>query len=224
MHYHNSFLKCLDIGLRCLFTSVSSEWTIASQDRCPLAKWHASFGLKHGRQLIKAYEHVLCIYAIRHNPLCSMQKYFLLPRLLWVLGSISAWTIMSITSVSRLETSKYCRVLFTNIHSEVIQFLPSIDNTSHIQTIHRHVLLSCQLSQRLLLVPGTEQGPTSGTGKGWYPFLVQSYSAGNRNSFSGLLSEANHKWSIYPVNHRVGFSIYVQFLSQCHKKKCANTF
>lgn len=70
---------------------------------------------------------------------------------------------MSITSVSRLGTSKYCRVLFTNTHSGVMQFLLSVDNMSHMKTTHRHMLLSCQLSQYLLLVPGTELRLTSST-------------------------------------------------------------
>lgn len=121
---------------------------------------------------------VMRIYARKHNPLCSMQKYFLLPWLLWVLGSISAWKIMSLTSVSRLETIKYCRVLSISIHLGVIPSLLSIGNRIHIKTLHWHMLPSCQLSQWLLLGPGTELGLTSGTKTkadvpSWGKFVVQ---------------------------------------------------
>lgn len=111
---------------------------------------------------------VMHIYAIRHNPLCSMQKYFLLPPLLWVLGSISTWIVMSRTSVFRLETRKYCRGLFTTVYLEVIPSLLSTDNKSRIKIIQGHMLLSCQLLQELLQVPGTELGLTSRTE--WCPF------------------------------------------------------
>lgn len=157
------------------------------------------------------------LYAINHNPLCSMRKYFLLPQLLWVLGSISAWKIMSLTSVSKLETSKYCRVLFTNIHLGVIPFLLSSSSRIQTKTLPWHMLPSCQLSRGLLLGPGSEFGLTRGT-KGWCPFLVQSCSPGRANCYSGLLSEANHEWSICPINQQVGFSIGVQHFPSALKR------
>lgn len=156
-------------------------------------------------------------YAIRHKPLCSIQKYFLLPWLLWVLESISAWPIMSITSVFGVETRKYCRVLFTNIHLEVIQFLLSVE-IQVIETEITDMLLSCQLSQEQLLIPGIKTHKQHSQ-RLMPPFWVQSYCPGIRNCFFGLLFEGNHKWI-----HQVGFSICVHFLSECHRKRCANAF
>lgn len=158
------------------------------------------------------------IDVIRHNPLWSMQKYFLLPWLLWVLRSISAWKMISLTSVFGLETHEYCRVLFTNIHSGVIPFLLPISNRICVKTLHWHMLPSCQLSQWLLLGPGTELGLTNGTDKGWCFFLLQSFSPGRANCYSELLSEANHEWSIYPINHQVGFSICIQLFPNALKR------